>query len=103
MNTFIEELDKEIEEFGLLRSEIYKEPPYEEDSVEMEYLMEKSGDVIVAPFNKEDIMILKAFGVDPEGVKVFEHVVLDQSDYEECIIYSRDQYQIPLLQAEWEI
>ena len=62
--------------------------PYKQNDKVYDYLLETSGDAIAKPFDALDKAVMSAFGVDWKNVEVYRHVVLEDFDYAECIIYT---------------
>lgn len=90
----IKDLDMRLEELSLERSEVYpaNKVPYKADSEEMEWLMGMSDSVIEKPFDNTAKNVLKSFKIDPNNVEVFRHVVVEDWDYAEVILYTPKGY-----------
>ena len=86
----IEEIDMRLEELKLERSDFYpyNKVPYKADSDIADWLMEMSDDVIEKPFDSIAKKVLKAFKIDPNNVEVFRHVVFEDFDNAELIVYT---------------
>ena len=89
-NPKYEELDMRLEELSLDRSKVFgkNKVPYKQNDKVYDYLLETSGDAIAKPFDALDKAVMSAFGVDWKNVEVYRHVVLEDFDYAECIIYT---------------
>ena len=93
-NRELKRFDMKLEDLKLDRSEIYpaNKVPYKADSEEMEWLEEMSDSVVEKPFDNTAKNVLKLFKIDPDNVEVFRHVVIEDWDYAEVILYTPKGY-----------
>lgn len=83
-------IDSQCENLCIEHSDFFPadKVPYEEDSDEMEWLMENTDAIIKKPFDKTARKVLTAFGVDYNDVYVFRHTAVEEFDFCEVILYT---------------